>query len=668
LTERRFRMSPKPSRITPFPLEASGVAEELVFGEEGRPSLVIPKALIAQIWAQVSEGTRMLSRGGGLEVGGLLVGPKVRGGKVTIDEIVPVAIEYEHGPSFQMSSSDLERIGPAVESVQDDQSKVVVGFYRSRTRGDGTLRESDLEIFDAIQRAHSSYDADFRTCFVLAPVAESTALACIAVRYGGGWHEMQPFTLRSNPLAIIAMPPANALLPIVKNFHSDDSALPPALSNSAMQAVGEIRTAERRLTEHRMTERRLPEPRVMEQQPPDDGPEVAPLVAWVRGLPPKVWLVAASLMVLIAGLLVYRGFQKPAEPVSTRVEATANTHLGFSATREGPVWKLSWDRAAMDALNPIGAVLSIEDGGYDQQVPLAPPDLASGTLFYTPQSSDLTFKLRIDRGGSHIEEDVRVLEAPKLGSKPVERAPQASPSEPAKAPPTARNEPPTKATPPVAPATTPPRKFTPPSPSQTAAVSAPEAPSPPPAMVLAVPVPPAIVQRANLDVAAAPAQPPPPAATSPTPPAAPRTTTGTTTTPVTATAVTPTPTPQVNPNNTTAASTAKGPVPSTTPAAATKGPAPAAPAPTKANYVGPKPIQQVRPQAPPNTASGVSQVQVLVEIDSSGKVTQATPVGWNSTNAPLMSLAVRAASSWVFEPAKLNGHGVPSEMNLIFRF
>jgi hypothetical protein len=661
-------MSPKPSRITPFPLEASGVAEELVFGEEGRPSLVIPKALIAQIWAQVTEGTRMLSRGGGLEVGGLLVGPKVRGGKVAIDEIVPVAIEYEHGPSFQMSSSDLERISPAVESVQDDQSKVVVGFYRSRTRGDGTLRESDLEIFDAIQRAHTSYEADFRTCFVLAPVAESTALACIAVRYGGGWHEMQPFTLRSNPLAIIAMPPANALLPIVRNLHSDEPAMPQVLSNSAMQAVGEIRTPERRLTEHRLTERRPNEPRLMEQQHPlDDSPEDAPLVAWVRAVPPKIWLYAAALMVLIAGLLIYRGFKKTPEPLNTRVEATANTHLGFSATREGPVWKLSWDRAAMDALNPVGAVLSIEDGGYDQQVPLAPPDLASGTLFYTPQSSDLTFKLRIDRGGSHIEEDVRVLEAPRLGQKPVERAPQTSPTKPgpAQAPPIARSEPPTKVAPPSAPATTPPRKFIPPSPTQAPAASAPEAPSPPPAMVLAVPVPPAILQRANLDVAAAPPQPPPPAATSPTPPAAPP---RTTTTPATATAAPPTQAPQVNSNT----STAKGPAPSTPPATATKGPAPAptaaAPPPLKANYVGPKPIQQVRPQAPPNTASGVSQVQVLVEIDSSGKVTQATPVGWNSTNAPLMSLAVRAASAWVFEPAKLNGHGVPSEMNLIFRF
>ncbi len=425
-------MSPKPSRITPFPVEASGVAEELVFGEEGRPSLVIPKALIAQIWAQVTEGTRMLSRGGGLEVGGLLVGPKVRGGKVAIDEIIPVAIEYEHGPSFQMSTADLERIGPAVEAVQDDPSKVVVGVYRSRTRGDGTLRESDLELFDAIQHAHTSYDADFRTCFVLAPVAESTALVCIAVRYGGGWHEMQPFTLRSNPLAIIAMPPSNALLPIVRNANSEESTTPAVVTTtSAIQPISAMKPiVEHR--EHRIAERRPPEPRISEQDPIESQSTAADIAefveAWVRAVPPRGWLYAgAAVLVLILGLFLYRGFKKPAAPL-TRVETASNTHLGFSATREGPVWRLSWDRAAMDALNPVGAVLSIEDGGYDQQVPLAPPDLASGTLFYTPQSSDLTFRLRIDRGGSHIEEDVRVLEAPRLGPRPGERGPQIIPN------------------------------------------------------------------------------------------------------------------------------------------------------------------------------------------------------------------------------------------------
>ncbi len=308
-------MSPKPSRVTPFPIEASGVAEDLVFGEEGRPSLVIPKALIAQIWAQVTEGTRMLSRGGGLEVGGLLVGPKVRGGKVAIDEIIPVAIEYEHGPSFQMSATDLERVGPAVEAVQDDPSKVVVGVYRSRTRGDGTLRESDLEIFDAIQHAHTSYDADFRTCLVLAPVAESTALACIAVRYGGGWHEMQPFTLRSNPLAIIAMPPSNALLPIVRNHNSEEPTTPVVVSNSAMQPITEHRAPERRITEHRMAERRPPEPRIAEP-PPLESDEAEPHLGEMRrGRGPaasSVWLVRRRRPGIDLRALRLSRFQKPA--------------------------------------------------------------------------------------------------------------------------------------------------------------------------------------------------------------------------------------------------------------------------------------------------------------------------------------------------------------------
>ena len=87
----------------------------------------------------------------------------------------------------------------------------------------------------------------------------------------------------------------------------------------------------------------------------------------------------------------------------------------------------------------------------------------------------------------------------------------------------------------------------------------------------------------------------------------------------------------------------------------------------KSNYVGPRPIQQVSPQMPANTSPDVSQVQVLVDIDVRGKVTKTTPIAWNARNAPMMAVAVRAASSWLFEPAQLNGHAVPSQMTLTFR-
>ena len=89
-------------------------------------------------------------------------------------------------------------------------------------------------------------------------------------------------------------------------------------------------------------------------------------------------------------------------------------------------------------------------------------------------------------------------------------------------------------------------------------------------------------------------------------------------------------------------------------------------APAKSNYVGPRPIQKVSPQMPANS-SYVSQVQVLVDIDVRGKVTKVTPLARNARNAPVMAVAVRAASSWLFEPAQLNGHAVPSKLTLTFR-
>jgi hypothetical protein len=61
-------------------------------------------------------------------------------------------------------------------------------------------------------------------------------------------------------------------------------------------------------------------------------------------------------------------------------------------------------------------------------------------------------------------------------------------------------------------------------------------------------------------------------------------------------------------------------------------------------------------------------VEVLVDIDAHGKVTKVNPVGETAANAPLMISAAHAASSWVFAPAQMNGHAVPSQMNLIFKF
>ena len=60
-------------------------------------------------------------------------------------------------------------------------------------------------------------------------------------------------------------------------------------------------------------------------------------------------------------------------------------------------------------------------------------------------------------------------------------------------------------------------------------------------------------------------------------------------------------------------------------------------------------------------------MEVLVAIDAKGKVTKITPVGPNQ-NFYLVNASAKAARFWEFEPARLNGKPVASEMTLIFRF
>jgi len=61
------------------------------------------------------------------------------------------------------------------------------------------------------------------------------------------------------------------------------------------------------------------------------------------------------------------------------------------------------------------------------------------------------------------------------------------------------------------------------------------------------------------------------------------------------------------------------------------------------------------------------QVQVLVGIDASGKVVKVTPAG-PIADVRLVAAATKAAQFWEFEPARLNGRAIASEMTLIFRF
>ena len=95
--------------------------------------------------------------------------------------------------------------------------------------------------------------------------------------------------------------------------------------------------------------------------------------------------------------------------------------------------------------------------------------------------------------------------------------------------------------------------------------------------------------------------------------------------------------------------------------------APAASA-TLYNYVAPKAIKRVQPFVELGARrNGMIQVQVLVAIDAKGKIIKATAVG-PIADVRLVAAATKSAQFWEFEPARLNGQAIASEMTLIFRF
>ena len=96
------------------------------------------------------------------------------------------------------------------------------------------------------------------------------------------------------------------------------------------------------------------------------------------------------------------------------------------------------------------------------------------------------------------------------------------------------------------------------------------------------------------------------------------------------------------------------------------------PAPIAARYQGPQVIQPVEPVIPAASRASLSprvQIDVRVEIDKEGAVTDAqVKSGDRPLDPSLAFAAMRAARQFQFQPARANDRNVPSAMILSFRF
>jgi hypothetical protein len=292
----------------------------------------------------------------------------------------------------------------------------------------------------------------------------------------------------------------------------------------------------------------------------------------------------------------------PANRVS-RPESQTPDRTGFSANRDGAAWKLTWDSAAVEALKPSGATLSIQDGAGEQDITLSAADLSSGTVYYTPNSSDLAFEFEVRRGSATVaEERVRVVE--------IKQVAVAAPANPVR-----QTAPAIMSAPNGGSNSGAARVFIPPKSSSRHVESAPILAEAAPLAGASVPEPSPLAPGFKAPPAPAPV------------------------------------------------------APATQPQAQSAPPAVAAAASaTLYNYVAPRAIKQVQPSVEfGGRRNGMIQVQVLVAIDAKGKVVKVTPVG-PIADVRLVAAATKSAQFWEFEPARLNGQAIASEMTLIFRF
>jgi TonB family protein len=90
----------------------------------------------------------------------------------------------------------------------------------------------------------------------------------------------------------------------------------------------------------------------------------------------------------------------------------------------------------------------------------------------------------------------------------------------------------------------------------------------------------------------------------------------------------------------------------------------------KQGFADATPLRQVTPTVPSSLLAAVPDgtgVDLKVQIDPSGNVSEASLLSRDSQPV-VANMVADAAREWQFEPARLNGKPVPSEMILHFRW
>lgn len=348
--------------------------------------------VLRQIQTEVLRSFRMFAHGG-LAVGGVLFG---EGEKhlVRILDWRPFACDYSSGPSFALSSSDLDRFREFLEACRADavlQALVPVGWYRSHTRGALKLTASDRELHGR------HFTKPWQIALILEPHKQEPTSAALYVRPHLAGEQDAPAIsipdLSPSSPGDFERSPEQVLLPFDEGTAASLSAdrdsvtaaaEPPAAAPEPEQAFEAAPAIP--LTAPAAPRARIRTPLYVLLA------VVLAAVLWRTLAPPEYW------QAMLDGRDAATAYLKNVGAFWSAVLRDSAPQTGLRATMSGSGLLIRWE-TSRDIANAGGARLEITDGAGVHGRDLGPAELMQGVYTYAPLANDVHIRLTIRRPG-----------------------------------------------------------------------------------------------------------------------------------------------------------------------------------------------------------------------------------------------------------------------------
>jgi len=407
--------------------------------------------IIDRMESEVIENFRSLTSRGS-EIGGVLLGSVIPGSPLTVlvqgYETVPC--DYTRGPLYRLSDADLGRFERVIEQHSGPGNLPVAGFFRAHSRKGLSLDADDLAFLDA------RFRAPHHIAMLVRPFATKTSVGGIFIREDGTFHgepSYLEFPFRSaqltpslwTPLEAAPAPPppaspANAAAsappaakPVVRpqvvpiGLRRDTAAsadakastppadktdrkapeTKPAAPPAKPLAATEPKPAAQEVKVTAAVTKDAPAVKPAEPAPAAKvAPEKAhakPLLGTLSGEVPaesqgsrKLMLVLGGIAVMVAvlvALFLYPGYMmRPHQPTGMESQVA---ELTLRVEPSGTDLLLTWNKNSAAIANASHGVLSINDGDRHENYDMDANQLTTGSIVYTPQTGDVSFKMEV---------------------------------------------------------------------------------------------------------------------------------------------------------------------------------------------------------------------------------------------------------------------------------